>query len=112
MTKTSKPLSDDDIEAYIDGLLEPRRNAEIEGLLASDPQKAEIVRAMRRQNEALRLLGDDVLDEPIPDRLRAVVDELKESQGVSRKIGSFMLAQPPRRLALLAAMVLGCLGSG
>jgi len=111
VTKTRKPLSDDDVEAYIDGLLEPGRRADVEAGIADDPKMAEMVRAMRHQNEALRLLGDDILDEPIPDRLQAVVDELSGERKAPRKRQSFVLA-PPRRLAVLAAMLMGVLANG
>lgn len=96
----SRNPTDDEVEAYIDGLLEPKRRAEVDAFLAHNPRQAVQIRAMRRQNEALRHLGEDILDEPIPDRLRAVVDPLKrDDQKTERVRGSLVLAPAPRRLA-------------
>ena len=96
-------ITDDDLEAYIDGLLDPAREAEIASKLTADPKMGELVQAMRFQNDALRHLGEEVLDEPIPERLRAVVDQLNEVEPKPRRKG-FLLAATRRRLAGLAVL--------
>ena len=98
MTSTLRQPSNDDLEAYIDGRLEPERVAEIEALVAADPKIAEMVRAMRFQDDALRCLGADVLDEPIPDRLRAVV-ERRKAEEVTGRPRRLLIPTAPRRLA-------------
>ena len=64
-------LKDTDLHAYVDGQLTAGRRTEVETLLAADHAAAERVRAFQAQNEALRKLFAPVLDEPIPDALRA-----------------------------------------
>jgi anti-sigma factor RsiW len=41
--------------------------------LRAHPEVAAEVESLRRQNEALKRVGQEVLDEPIPERLRALV---------------------------------------
>ena len=103
MKREESNLTDDDLEAYIDGRLEPARHAEITAMLAADPKKAQLVQAMRFQNDALRQLGEEILEEPIPDRLRAVIDQLNEVEPKPGRKG-FLLAQTRRRLATMVAM--------
>ncbi|THF64129.1 anti-sigma factor family protein [Pseudothauera rhizosphaerae] len=63
------PLSDADIQAYVDGALPAQRQAEVAAYLAGHPEAADAVRCYRAQNEALRALFDPVLEEKIPERL-------------------------------------------
>lgn len=97
-------LSDDDLEAYIDGLLEPERRAEVEAFLANDPRKAKLVEAMRLQNDALCHLGEEILQEPIPDRLRAVVEQLDDE--AAERLRSLLFVQTPQRLAVFLTICL------
>lgn len=69
MTHQSAPILEEDLHAYVDGLLPERRRAEVESFLADNPKEAERVRAYQKQKEALRALFDPVLDEPIPPQL-------------------------------------------
>lgn len=61
--------TDDDLEALVDGILDPARAAEVEEWLAVNPAEAERVRRRRAQLEGLHRLFDPVLDEPVPARL-------------------------------------------
>lgn len=70
MNETAMP--DTELHAYVDGELPPERCAQIEARLAGDPLAAERVRAYREQKQALRDLFAPVLNEPIPDSLRAL----------------------------------------
>jgi anti-sigma factor RsiW len=60
-----------DLHAYVDGELPDARRAEVEALLAIEPETAERVRAYEAQNRALRDLYTPVLEEPIPNELLA-----------------------------------------
>ncbi len=62
-------ISENDLQAYIDGRLAEPRRAELEAELGANPTLAEQIAAYRAQNEALRVAFKPVLDEPIPDRL-------------------------------------------
>ena len=58
-----------DLQAYVDGVAEESRRAEVEAYLAERPEEAGRVRAYRAQNAALRALFDPVLAEPVPAAL-------------------------------------------
>ena len=60
---------DNDLHAFVDGVLDPTRSAEVAAYLADRPDAADRVRAYRAQNEALHALFDHVLDEPVPAAL-------------------------------------------
>jgi len=60
-----------DLQAYVDGVAEQARRAEVEAYLAERPEEAARIRAYRAQDAALRTLFDPVLDEPIPAALLA-----------------------------------------
>jgi len=66
-------LSHDIVNAYLDDALEPERALEIAATLASRPGDAAAAEAIRAQCCALHALFDDVLRQPVPDRLRAVL---------------------------------------
>lgn len=66
----TSPISEDDLQAYVDSALPPERQAAVEAHLAQHPDDAERVYVYRAQKQALRSLFDSVLDEPLPDKLR------------------------------------------
>lgn len=68
----TNPITDADLHAYVDAELAAPRRAEIEARLAADPDATERVRAYETQKQSLRKLFDPVLDEPLPDSLRAL----------------------------------------
>lgn len=67
---TRLPVTENELHAYVDGALPEGRRAEVEGYLATHPEESRRLEAYRRQNEALHLRYDAVLDEPVPERLR------------------------------------------
>jgi anti-sigma factor RsiW len=63
------PISEDDLNAYVDGVLdEPRRHA-VDAYLAADPAAADRVRSFTTQRAMLRDHFAPVLAEPIPSEL-------------------------------------------
>lgn len=70
MTPRPAPITEDELHAYVDGLLPAGRAAEIEGWLALHPDKAAEVAHWQRQNEAMTALFPPVAPELIPDRLK------------------------------------------
>jgi anti-sigma factor RsiW len=60
------PITEDDLHAYADGLLEAARRAEVEAWLAAHPEDAARVHAWAAQNRALHEAFDGVLNEPLP----------------------------------------------
>jgi anti-sigma factor RsiW len=63
------PISETELNAYVDGESFPERQTVIEAWLAGDPAAAARVRAWRRQNQALRAAFARVLSEPMPEGL-------------------------------------------
>ena len=66
---TSHPMTEDELQAYVDDVLLPERRAAVEAHLARHPADAERVAAYRAQKQALKALFQPVLDEPLPERL-------------------------------------------
>lgn len=66
------PITEADLHAYADGQLPQARRELVESHLAARPEDAERVAVWRRDNQALRVLLDPVLSEPIPVRLPLV----------------------------------------
>ena len=56
-------ISDSELNALVDGELDPARQAEIEISLAEDPDSARRVARYRSQNAGLHALYDDILHE-------------------------------------------------
>src|SRR5689334_20875581 len=68
MTTTS-PITEADLQAWVDGQLSAERAGEIEAYLATRPHEAERLETYRVQKRELHALFDPVLDEPLPERL-------------------------------------------
>jgi anti-sigma factor RsiW len=66
-------LATDRLHAYIDGRLSDRDRAAVAAYLVAHPGIAAEVEALRRQSEILRGIGQSILDEPVPQRLRAML---------------------------------------
>jgi len=62
---------ENDLQAFVDDVLDATRRGEIEAYLAERPEEAGRVRAYRAQDAALRTLFDPVLAEPVPAALVA-----------------------------------------
>lgn len=60
------PVTEADLQAWVDGKLEPERQADLSSYLKHHPQEGERLRAYRQQNIALRALYSPILDETIP----------------------------------------------
>ena len=65
----SRPVSEEDLHAYVDKLLEPERQAEIAAYLADHPDAARRVAAYSAQRELLRSTLASIADEPLPPQL-------------------------------------------
>ena len=66
---TPRPLSESEVHGYADGRLASEHAAEVEALLARDPEAAARVAAIRAQNVHLAKALDPWLAEPIPAHL-------------------------------------------
>jgi anti-sigma factor RsiW len=65
----SRPVSEEDLHAYVDKLLEPELQVEIAAYLADHPDAARRVAAYSAQRELLRRTLASIADEPLPPQL-------------------------------------------
>ena len=66
------PISEDELQAYVDSALPEARRGEVADYLATNPDENERVRAYQAQKQALRAVFNPVLDEPLPEKLRVL----------------------------------------
>jgi anti-sigma factor RsiW len=102
-------LADDRIQDYIDGRLSSREQAAVAGYLLAHPAAASQVETMRRQNEALCGIGQEILEEPIPQRLRSLVAAAAQESAWPRAGGRRWL-RLSSFVGAMAAVLLFCVG--
>lgn len=61
------------IDDYLAGRLSADERSRLESLIEENPEVRKRVDTLRAQEEALRHLGEDILNEPVPDRLLAAL---------------------------------------
>ena len=64
-----RPITEDDLHAYVDGALEPEREAEVAAYLEAHPNVARRVSAVSDQRDLLRKALAPIADEPLPPQL-------------------------------------------
>lgn len=78
------PVSEDELNAYVDGELPADRREAVALWLAENPEQAAMVAAWRAQAESIRARYGAVADEPVPERLK-VENVMRMTGAVSRK---------------------------
>ena len=92
-------IEDGELNALVDGELDPVRQAEVEAWLAGNPEAGQRVAQYRAQNAGLHALFDSVIAEDIPPRVVAAMAGRR-----SRPAMAFAIA------ASVAALVVGAAG--
>lgn len=64
-----RPITEEDIQGYVDCALQPERHEEVEAYLAANPDEASRAAALKADAATLRAALDPVAQEPIPMRL-------------------------------------------
>nr|WP_047166531.1 zf-HC2 domain-containing protein [Sphingomonas sp. Y57] len=103
-----EPVTEAEIQAYLDGELDLRRRLEVESHLAADPEAAHIFLEHLRLRTSLRLLAADLDDAP-PEMLSAAArlsTRLADRPRSFRKLWSGRVMQGLAAAALLAIVVL------
>ena len=102
-------ITEDDLQAWVDGVLSETRNGEVEEYLAANPEEADRLRAYQAQKQALKALFAPVLDEPVPQRLETLA---KPPVAVDTQKRPFLARWSLERIAagLLMALVGGVAG--
>jgi len=67
---TPPPVNEDDLHAFVDGLLDAQRGKEVQDHLDRHPEDAALVSTYREQRQWLRSALAPVADEPVPERLQ------------------------------------------
>jgi anti-sigma factor RsiW len=67
--REGRPISEDDLHGYVDGVLEPERRAAVERHLAENPQTAARIAGWQQADEALRRAVGWKAGEPVPSEL-------------------------------------------
>jgi anti-sigma factor RsiW len=70
MTAWNAPIGEDDLQAYVDGRLDPTRAAIVASWLEEHPDAAGRIAAERAEREELRARLQPKANEPVPTRLR------------------------------------------
>lgn len=104
-------ITDAKIQDYIDGRLSPRERALFAAQLESSPEKAELVYALQRQNDILKAAGAEILDEPIPERLRAVLDTSNKTTNGSGAGRKSQIKSPMRSIGYGTSLARGIAAS-
>jgi len=115
-----KPVTDEELSEYVDGGLSEERRAEVAAWLLENPKKAAEVERLRQLTDALRGLGAEILDEPVPERLREVVRRARSGGGSGKPEADDQSAgeRPSRRrsgsgtVEMVAACAIFALGGG
>src|SRR5260370_34159465 len=88
--------SDDRLIAYLDGEVDVSERREIEAWLDSDPAARDKLAALAESAALVRSAFDEVMHEPVPDRLIPAARGERVSVEPSGKIAPFKRGQPTR----------------
>ena len=75
-----RSLTPDDMQDYIEGRLAPREQARVAAYLRQNPAESARVEALRLQAARLKKLGDQILNEPVPDQFLEILRRLPQTQ--------------------------------
>ncbi|MDH3317698.1 MAG: anti-sigma factor, partial [Gammaproteobacteria bacterium] len=75
MSTKSKSITEEELQAFVDGQLHGPQHDRIAAAIASDPELARRVEGIRRIANAMHAAYDSILDEPVPpEMLRSVIN--------------------------------------
>jgi len=103
MTDHDKTVTEEELHAYVDGLLPDERKEAVATWLAVNPDAAALVAAWRAQADAIRARYGAVARDPVPERLQ--LDRIIAGDIVAARRGS-----RPFRIMAAAAVVLAFAG--
>jgi anti-sigma factor RsiW len=98
-----KPITEDDLQAYVDNALDAERHRDVAEYLLDNPEADARVTAYRTQAAALRFSLDSVAREPVPSRLN--LRTIAAAHPPARR-------QTPFRLAAAAVLLLAVGATG
>lgn len=89
-------IDDETLMAYADGQLPLMEAKRIEAAIAQDPVLASRVARFRAVRRALRTAYDDVIKEPVPEHLRALIGDLATNEPAERPLQTQLPARNAR----------------
>ncbi|MDF0607158.1 anti-sigma factor [Neisseriaceae bacterium TC5R-5] len=107
----SLPITEADLQAYVDGLLPESRRAEIETYLSERPQEAQRLQAYQQDKQAIKALYRSLLDKPVPDSLLQAA-RAPRSSATARYAGARLPRWSLERVAAGFALVFLGAGAG
>ena len=103
MAKSSPKVDHQALSDYIDGRLTAEERAELERVIATDETLARELAALSHLNEQIGKIGSEILDEPVPERLRQIV----QPETRTKPQGPVLLLVLRRGAALGLAILVG-----
>jgi anti-sigma factor RsiW len=88
MIDRDRPVTEDELHAYVDGELPDDRKETVSAWRAGNPEQAALVASWRAQAEAIRARYGAVIDEPVPERLKLdqiIRNDIANARGASWK---------------------------
>jgi anti-sigma factor RsiW len=88
-----RPITEDDLHAYVDRVLEPERQAEVAAYLGDHPDVAKRVAAFTDQRDLLRAALAPIAEEPLPPQLNLsrIIENCARRPSVARWAMAAML---------------------
>ncbi len=105
----NRPITEDDLHAYVDDVLEPERRAEVGSYLADHPDVAKRVAGFADQRELLRAALAPIADEPLPPELN--LSRIVEGRSDPPRRGASIRHHTARPMDLESAQP-ACQGAG
>lgn len=100
MTRPDRPVTEEDLQAWVDDLLSPERRRTVETWLDTNPDARTRVTAWRAERDLLRATMDTELRQPVPARFD--ITRLKQ-----HRVGRFSMSQMAASVALALSLGLG-----
>lgn len=102
-------ISDERFFAWLDGELDPAEAAEVEALVARNPELAQKAAAHRALHDRLHIAFDPIADSPVPPRLRDAAHpggaEILDLQ--ARRSAPRPISRPVQWMAMAATLAIG-----
>ncbi|WP_024507798.1 anti-sigma factor [Bradyrhizobium sp. ARR65] len=108
-----RPITEDDLHAYVDQALEPERQAEVASYLGDHPDVAKRVAAFSGQRELLRAALAPIAEEPLPAKLNLARIIENRGRGLSRfssRLSSHLSSPLPWAVAAMLLLSIGAAG--
>lgn len=119
MANHTEHWSDEDLSAFLDGMLDHERSTALEARLDSDSDLAARLASLVAANDAVKGAFDAPLSEPVPDRFRTIIEAASQPIVQPSVVTPFPHRAKSRpamdwRLPLAAgfALVVGAIGGG